>query len=89
MEYPAIKTEGEAQVIVDGKNENITDYLRFCPLIKDRCNPGCICFEKAKFTTRENSRWDPDRQKYDTVFIVYDPYCGNAMFTEKEIYYNS
>lgn len=44
--------------------------LAFCPLIKEICNPKCICFKDACIFIQYASRWD-----------VYPTGCTNYMFT--------
>ena len=52
-----------------------TEYKApFCPLIKLRCDPNCICYKSARMAEVEQN--DGRRAWY-----VYEPDCTNAMFT--------
>lgn len=74
-------TEKEAQDKVAALNKNRSMFLKFCPLIKDQCNEDCVCYVPSRYfeLNLSNSTYQ---------YQVYEPHCGNAMFTEKEIYYN-
>ncbi len=76
-----VKSIEEAKKTVRELNKNTILYLEFCPLIKDRCNSECVCFEISRFTERRI-------YEQDNEYTITNPHCGNAMFTEKELYYN-
>lgn len=57
-------------------------WLKFCPLIKAECEPKCVCFYGPMIVELKYSGNTPNKYR------VAGPHCDNAMFTEKEIYYN-
>ena len=82
----------EAQKEADKKNDH--GITQFCPLIKGVCNSGfaygsqcaCVCWEKAKAVDNKRE-YSTNSKSVETInWIVSDPFCGNAMFTETEIY---
>jgi hypothetical protein len=87
MTITPFDNEEDAVRKVASLNNYKDNYLKYCPLIKDKCRTDCECWVPA--------RYDPVNKKYNTFskgddyqYRVYLPHCGNAMFTEKEIYYN-
>ncbi len=76
-----VKTLEEAKKMVQARNHNTILYLKFCPLIKDKCNPECVCFEISRFAVRRIYGKDDE-------YTITIPRCDNAMFLETEIYFN-
>ena len=85
----------EAQKAADKKNDS--GITQFCPLIKGVCKNGfpygaqyaCVCWEKAKAVDNKRE-YNAISKSVETIkWIVSDPFCGNAMFTETEIYVNN
>jgi len=55
-----------------------------CSLDGDQC--ACVCWEKAKAVDNKRE-YSTNSKSVETInWIVSDPFCGNAMFTETEIY---
>ncbi len=74
------KTKQEAETYANGLNINALSELKFCPLIKDRCKPECVCFSHSK---ERETKYSDKTVKW-TVYNEY-PGCDNAMFMETEI----
>lgn len=54
--------------------KSCSESLGYCPLIKDRCNPKCICFKEAYAVLSSVAR----------EFVVVQPRCSYKLFNQKE-----
>ncbi len=63
------------------KVEKLRDkvFKKFCPLLRTRCNNGCVCFEDASMTpvARSNMPAPP-------IYEVHPKRCTNSMFSKGE-----
>ena len=49
--------------------------LGFCPVIKDECNPRCICFTNAAVRRYSMRYGSPD------IYRIVKAYCSNPMLS--------
>ena len=74
-------TRSQAEAKVKEINEKGPTW--YCPLIKERCVPECINFNKAEVYNKNGNEKLRDTKRDD--YQVYHQFCSNAMFLEPVI----